>query len=138
MFVNSSITWVNRHFRRAPSLSLLVCGASPRPSEHEQCLFDSFGLWKFSSERHPGFCLDFCASNSAWSVNRSYCLCTTIVFNILRLAAAQQTFASDPKYKKYTQQVEKCLNSFENIHEWADCIAFLKQLLKVLLHRPCH
>ncbi|KAI3621823.1 hypothetical protein WG66_015956 [Moniliophthora roreri] len=44
--------------------------------------------------------------------------------------AAQQTFASDPKYKKYTQQVEKCLNSFDNVHEWADCIAFLKQLLK--------
>ncbi|KAK0500731.1 Dopey, N-terminal-domain-containing protein [Armillaria luteobubalina] len=26
-------------------------------------------------------------------------------------AAAQQTYESDPKYKKYTQQVEKCLNS---------------------------
>ena len=31
------------------------------------------------------------------------------------------------------QQVEKCLNSFDNVHEWADCIAFLKQLLKVRL-----
>ena len=47
------------------------------------------------------------------------------------IAVAQQSFASDPKYKKYTQQVEKCLNSFDNVHEWADCIAFLKQLLKV-------
>ncbi|KAF8559912.1 hypothetical protein OG21DRAFT_1528688 [Imleria badia] len=45
-------------------------------------------------------------------------------------AAAQQLFSSDPKYKKYTQQVEKCLNAFDNVHEWADCIAFLKQLLK--------
>ncbi|KAF7968943.1 hypothetical protein HWV62_28842 [Athelia sp. TMB] len=45
-------------------------------------------------------------------------------------AIQQQAFASDPKYKKYTQQVEKCLNSFDNVHEWADCIAFLKQLLK--------
>jgi len=45
-------------------------------------------------------------------------------------AVAQQAFVSDPKYKKYTQQVEKCLNSFDNVHEWADCIAFLKQLLK--------
>ncbi|KAJ7070662.1 Dopey, N-terminal-domain-containing protein [Mycena amicta] len=45
-------------------------------------------------------------------------------------AAAQQAFATDPKYKKYTQQVERCLNSFDNVHEWADCIAFLKQLLK--------
>jgi hypothetical protein len=48
-------------------------------------------------------------------------------------AALQNAFASDPKYKKYTQQVEKCLNSFDNVHEWADCIAFLKQLLKVRL-----
>lgn len=47
------------------------------------------------------------------------------------VAAAQQAYAADPKYKKYTQQVEKCLNSFDNVHEWADCIAFLKQLLKV-------
>ncbi|KAG2022683.1 hypothetical protein CC2G_000411 [Coprinopsis cinerea AmutBmut pab1-1] len=43
---------------------------------------------------------------------------------------AQQTYASDPKFKKYVQQVDKCLNSFEDVHEWADCIAFLKQLLK--------
>ncbi|KAJ8582095.1 hypothetical protein M405DRAFT_582865 [Rhizopogon salebrosus TDB-379] len=42
----------------------------------------------------------------------------------------QQLYASDPKYKKYTQQVEKCLNAFDNVHEWADCIAFLKHLLK--------
>ncbi|KAF8215761.1 Dopey, N-terminal-domain-containing protein [Mycena galopus ATCC 62051] len=48
----------------------------------------------------------------------------------LDIAAAQKAFAADPKYKKYTQQVERCLNSFDNVHEWADCIAFLKQLLK--------
>ncbi|KAK2464744.1 hypothetical protein APHAL10511_003162 [Amanita phalloides] len=47
-------------------------------------------------------------------------------------AIAQQAYASDPKFKKYTQQVEKCLNSFDNVHEWADCISFLKQLLKTL------
>jgi hypothetical protein len=44
---------------------------------------------------------------------------------------AQQTYASDPKYKKYAQQVDRCLNSFDSVHEWADLIAFLKQLLKV-------
>lgn len=52
------------------------------------------------------------------------------------VAAAQKAFAADPKYKKYTQQVERCLNSFDNVHEWADCIAFLKQLLKV--RAPSH
>ena len=44
---------------------------------------------------------------------------------------AQQAYASDPKYKKYGQQVDRCLNSFDSVHEWADFIAFLKQLLKV-------
>lgn len=44
---------------------------------------------------------------------------------------AQQVYASDPKYKKYAQQVDRCLNSFDSVHEWADFIAFLKQLLKV-------
>lgn len=49
----------------------------------------------------------------------------------IHLATAQQAYATDPKYKKYIQQVDKCLNAFDNVHEWADCIAFLKQLLKV-------
>ncbi|KAF9067320.1 Dopey, N-terminal-domain-containing protein [Rhodocollybia butyracea] len=52
---------------------------------------------------------------------------------VAQTAAAQQISASmerDPKYKKYLAQVERCLNSFDNVHEWADCIAFLKQLLK--------
>ncbi|KAI0271467.1 Dopey, N-terminal-domain-containing protein [Gloeopeniophorella convolvens] len=47
-------------------------------------------------------------------------------------AAIQQTHSSDPKYKKYSQQIDRCLNSFDNVHEWADFIAFLKQLLKTL------
>ncbi|KDQ31322.1 hypothetical protein PLEOSDRAFT_1102291 [Pleurotus ostreatus PC15] len=58
-------------------------------------------------------------SGSAWASTRKN-----------ERVVAQQTYAHDPKYKKYVQQVEKCLNSFDNVHEWADCIAFLKQLLK--------
>ena len=53
-------------------------------------------------------------------------------------AATPSAYANDPKYKKYTQQVEKCLNSFDNVHEWADCIAFLKQLLKVRRYTLWH
>ncbi|KAF9786711.1 Dopey, N-terminal-domain-containing protein [Thelephora terrestris] len=45
-------------------------------------------------------------------------------------ALLMQNYASDPKFKKYTQQVEKCLSSFDNVQEWADFISFLKQLLK--------
>ncbi|OBZ78644.1 Protein dopey-1 [Grifola frondosa] len=48
----------------------------------------------------------------------------------LRPSDPVSTYASDPKYKKYTQQVEKCLSSFDSVHEWADFISFLKQLLK--------
>ncbi|KAH9996513.1 Dopey, N-terminal-domain-containing protein [Russula vinacea] len=47
-------------------------------------------------------------------------------------AATSTAYASDPKYKKYAQQVDRCLNSFDSVHEWADFIAFLKQLLKTL------
>ncbi|KAI5120784.1 hypothetical protein M0805_002411 [Coniferiporia weirii] len=46
--------------------------------------------------------------------------------------ALDVTIQNDPKYKKYAQQVEKCLATFENMHEWPDFIAFLKQLLKTL------
>lgn len=38
---------------------------------------------------------------------------------------------ADPKFKKYTAQVERCLQTFDNVHEWADFIAFLTKLLKV-------
>ena len=58
--------------------------------------------------------------------------CTLPVAEVdVALATTPVGYASDPKYKKYTQQVEKCLSSFDNVHEWADFISFLKQLLKV-------
>ncbi|OCH88751.1 hypothetical protein OBBRIDRAFT_64803 [Obba rivulosa] len=47
-----------------------------------------------------------------------------------RVTSIPLAHASDPKYKKYTQQVDKCLASFDSVHEWADFISFLKQLLK--------
>ncbi|KAF8313993.1 hypothetical protein DL93DRAFT_1101270 [Clavulina sp. PMI_390] len=37
---------------------------------------------------------------------------------------------NDPKYKKYALAVEKCLTTFDNVHEWADFISFLTKLLK--------
>ncbi|KAI0095247.1 Dopey, N-terminal-domain-containing protein [Irpex rosettiformis] len=45
-------------------------------------------------------------------------------------ATIPPAYINDPKFKKYTQQVEKCLSSFDSVHEWADFISFLKQLLK--------
>lgn len=44
---------------------------------------------------------------------------------------ASNALSGDPKFKKYTQQVDKCLATFDSIHEWADFIAFLTKLLKV-------
>jgi len=57
---------------------------------------------------------------------------TSLAGSVQERVLAQQTYASDPKYKKYAQQVDRCLNSFDSVHEWADFIAFLKQLLKTL------
>lgn len=44
--------------------------------------------------------------------------------------APTPSVAADPKFKKYAQAVEKCLATFDNVHEWADFIAFLSKLLK--------
>ncbi|KAG8740013.1 hypothetical protein FRC10_004853 [Ceratobasidium sp. 414] len=41
-----------------------------------------------------------------------------------------ESLANDSKYKKYVAQVDKCLATFDNVHEWADFIAFLTKLLK--------
>lgn len=47
------------------------------------------------------------------------------------LAAAASLLAADARYKKYTQQVERALSTFESVNEWADFISFLSRLLKV-------
>ncbi|KAF9447031.1 hypothetical protein P691DRAFT_803039 [Macrolepiota fuliginosa MF-IS2] len=70
------------------------------------------------------------SSSNATATDKSNVLRGSTSNRISERAAMLQNYASDPKYKKYNQQVEKCLNAFDNVHEWADCIAFLKQLLK--------
>ncbi|WRT65559.1 uncharacterized protein IL334_002504 [Kwoniella shivajii] len=47
-------------------------------------------------------------------------------------AAASSLLASDAKYKKYALAVDKSLQAFESINEWADFISFLSRLLKTL------
>jgi hypothetical protein len=37
---------------------------------------------------------------------------------------------ADPKWRKYSQLVEKTLQSFDQVNEWADFITFLAKLLK--------
>ncbi|CAL1694342.1 unnamed protein product [Somion occarium] len=64
---------------------------------------------------------DMSASSSGQAVSKAREYVTTNI---------PPSYASDPKFKKYTQQVDKCLNSFDNVQEWADFISFLKQLLK--------
>jgi hypothetical protein len=39
----------------------------------------------------------------------------------------------DPKYRKFAQAVDKTLQSFDQVNEWADFITFLAKLLKVSL-----
>lgn len=47
----------------------------------------------------------------------------------MRKGGASQFLTKD---KKYTQQIEKALSTFDLVHEWADYIAFLSRLLKAL------
>lgn len=38
---------------------------------------------------------------------------------------------NDAKYRKYALAVEKTLQAFDHVNEWADFITFLAKLLKV-------
>lgn len=40
-------------------------------------------------------------------------------------------FQNDSRFRKYVQLVEKNLQSFDAVNEWADIISFLGRLLKV-------
>jgi hypothetical protein len=39
--------------------------------------------------------------------------------------------SSEPKYSRYAQLIERNLQSFDTVSEWADVISFLGKLLKV-------
>lgn len=45
----------------------------------------------------------------------------------LRIATA---LMGDAKYRKFAQAVDKTLQSFDQVNEWADFITFLAKLLK--------
>ena len=44
----------------------------------------------------------------------------------------EASLVDDPKYKQYTNSIEKALRSFETSNEWADLIAALGKLQKVI------
>ena len=52
--------------------------------------------------------------------------------SVAALAAVEKALLKDPKYNKYAQSVERTLQSFDNVNEWADFITFLAKLLKVI------
>lgn len=47
-------------------------------------------------------------------------------------AAAAALLASDTRYKRYAQAIDRCLSTFDTVAEWADFIAFLSRLLKTI------
>ncbi|GAA6048977.1 hypothetical protein JCM3770_005422, partial [Rhodotorula araucariae] len=54
-------------------------------------------------------------------------------------ALAQQqekALQGDPKYRKYASAVDKTLQAFDHVNEWADFITFLAKLLKCLQSAP--
>lgn len=44
-------------------------------------------------------------------------------------------YKNDSRYKRYETAIDRNLSSFETISEWADIIAFLSRLNKVLFAR---
>lgn len=44
--------------------------------------------------------------------------------------ASEAEYANDPRYRKYVQLVEKNLQTFDAVNEWADIISFLGRLLR--------
>lgn len=49
------------------------------------------------------------------------------------IPAQERVLQNDPRWRKYSISVEKTLQSFDNVNEWADFITFLAKLLKVCL-----
>lgn len=47
--------------------------------------------------------------------------------------AGVDSYKNDARYKKYQAAVEKALQTFESVGEWADIISFLNRLSKVPL-----
>ena len=54
----------------------------------------------------------------------------------IALAAQEKQLQSDPKWRKFSSSIEKTLQSFEQVNEWADFITFLAKLLKALQGYP--
>ncbi|GAA6000168.1 hypothetical protein JCM10207_007887 [Rhodosporidiobolus poonsookiae] len=52
------------------------------------------------------------------------------------MAQQEKALQADPKYRKYASSVEKTLQSFDQVNEWADFITFLAKLLKCLQAYP--
>jgi hypothetical protein len=46
-------------------------------------------------------------------------------------SATEIRYASESKFNRYAQLVERNLQSFDTVSEWADVISFLGKLLKV-------
>ncbi|KAL0092047.1 hypothetical protein J3Q64DRAFT_1726732 [Phycomyces blakesleeanus] len=54
-----------------------------------------------------------------------YSLCLEYVYLL-------KAYQSDPRFRKYVQLIEKNLQSFDAVNEWADIISFLGRLLKMI------
>lgn len=76
------------------------------------------------------FCRDYKPNWSAQRVEKNVCLHVKH-YTSSALFLHDQALQSDPRFRKYNQLIEKNLNSFDAVNEWADIISFLGRLLKV-------
>lgn len=110
---------------------IIIFPSHLRALAHDFGIDRKYGITNHREQRRQGLDAHCRQGWRSWFVDTVNLWTLSLVSSLTCIAALQQTYASDPKFKKYTQQVERCLNSFDNVHEWADFIAFLKQLLKV-------
>lgn len=82
------------------------------------------------------FCRDYKPNWSAQRVEKNVCLHVKH-YTSSALFLHDQALQSDPRFRKYNQLIEKNLNSFDAVNEWADIISFLGRLLKVKKRKRC-
>ncbi|GAA5992102.1 hypothetical protein JCM5350_006348 [Sporobolomyces pararoseus] len=69
-------------------------------------------------------------------VSRRKSLVGRVKESFAAINAQEKALMSDSKYRKYAQAVDKTLQSFDQVNEWADFITFLAKLLKCLQGYP--
>ncbi|SPO39006.1 related to DOP1 - strong similarity to developmental regulatory gene, dopey (dopA) [Pseudozyma flocculosa] len=93
---------------RSKSKTISPAATSSKPSARAN-IIDSSEVWRSSAAKR---------AEKAWAIQ------------------SEKSLYSDPKFKKYSNLVERTLATFDSVSEWADFISFLSRLLKSVQAYP--